>query len=252
MKKKEWNEGLNYLDADLVEKYTLQKDRLRQKGKKAKGVWIRVGAIAACFLLIVSAMIVVPMLREDDPIVQPSPETTGNDLQDTPDPLSGTYSFDSFEDFKQHEKRAGEKAISYYYTPDSLPDDYELLRITKRDDTYVMVEYALSASESLQTSGLNEYDTERLTTLICRYSLYSDGEQALQKNFISKGYEPLEHNGRIYYCLYEYAENDPNKQKIGYEIAFLEDGDLIFMHLPAVDSFENMMKFARVAKVKLD
>ena len=31
MKKKEWNEGLDRLDADLVEKYVEQKDQLRQK-----------------------------------------------------------------------------------------------------------------------------------------------------------------------------------------------------------------------------
>ena len=36
MKKKEWNEGLNYLDPDLVEKHIEQKERLRQKNKKRK------------------------------------------------------------------------------------------------------------------------------------------------------------------------------------------------------------------------
>ena len=35
MKKKEWNEGLNHLDPDLVEKYVEQKDRLENR-KKAK------------------------------------------------------------------------------------------------------------------------------------------------------------------------------------------------------------------------
>ena len=66
MKKKEWNEGLNHLDPDLVEKYIEQKDRLRQKNKKHKSVWLRFGAIAACLLLIVSAIIVVPILRENN------------------------------------------------------------------------------------------------------------------------------------------------------------------------------------------
>ena len=64
------NEDLNYLGPDL-EKYTLPKDRLRQKNKKLKSVWLRFGAIAACFLLIVSSVIVVPMLREDNPGVEP-------------------------------------------------------------------------------------------------------------------------------------------------------------------------------------
>ena len=51
MKKKEWNEGLNHIDPDLVEKYVEQKDRLRQKNKKPKGVWLRFGAIAAGFAI---------------------------------------------------------------------------------------------------------------------------------------------------------------------------------------------------------
>ena len=50
MKKKEWNEGLNHIDPDLVEKYVEQKDRLRHKNKKPNGGWLRFGAIAACFL----------------------------------------------------------------------------------------------------------------------------------------------------------------------------------------------------------
>ena len=64
MKKQEWNEGLDHLDPDLVEKYVEQKDRLRQKNKKPKSVWLRFGAIAACFVLIMSAVIVVPMLQK--------------------------------------------------------------------------------------------------------------------------------------------------------------------------------------------
>ena len=53
MKKKEWNEGLNLLDPDLVEKYVEQKDRLRQQ--KNKAVWLRFGAIAACFAVAIMA-----------------------------------------------------------------------------------------------------------------------------------------------------------------------------------------------------
>ena len=78
MKKKEWNEGLNHLDPDLIEKHIEQKERLRQKNKKPKSVWLRFGAIAACFLLIVSVILAVPMLREDDPGVIPGPGTTDN------------------------------------------------------------------------------------------------------------------------------------------------------------------------------
>ena len=36
MKKKEWNEGLNHLDPDLIEKHIEQKERLRQKKQKSE------------------------------------------------------------------------------------------------------------------------------------------------------------------------------------------------------------------------
>ena len=47
------------------------KTNLKKERKPNKSVWLRFGAIAACFLLIVSAVIVVPMLREDNPGVEP-------------------------------------------------------------------------------------------------------------------------------------------------------------------------------------
>ena len=61
--------------------------------KKAKinnrSMWLRFGAIAACFLLIVSVILAVPMLREDDPGVIPEPGTdigSGSaDVEDEPD-----------------------------------------------------------------------------------------------------------------------------------------------------------------------
>lgn len=63
MKTEEWNEGLNYLDSDLVENYVKQKDMFRRKKKVAKGLWLRWGALAACLALLVSAVLVAPMLQ---------------------------------------------------------------------------------------------------------------------------------------------------------------------------------------------
>ena len=47
------------------------KTNLKKERKTNKNVWLRFGAIAACFLLIVSAVIVVPMLRDDDIGIKP-------------------------------------------------------------------------------------------------------------------------------------------------------------------------------------
>ncbi len=95
MKKKEWNEGLNHLDPDLIEKHIEQKERLRQKKQKTKGIWLRFGAIAACFLLIVSAIIVVPMLRGDDPI-SPLPPSDSAVIAVPSPPAYSSYDYKSY------------------------------------------------------------------------------------------------------------------------------------------------------------
>ncbi|MBQ8399992.1 MAG: hypothetical protein IJX08_08540 [Clostridia bacterium] len=57
MNKKDWNEGLNHLDPDLIEQYVLQKEELVKK-KKVRSVWLRTGALAACLALIVGTILV--------------------------------------------------------------------------------------------------------------------------------------------------------------------------------------------------
>ena len=61
------------------------KTNLKKEKKTNKTVWLRFGAIAACFVLIVSAIIVVPMLREDDPEHVQEKETEDKPLVDSPD-----------------------------------------------------------------------------------------------------------------------------------------------------------------------
>ena len=65
MKQTEWNEGMNHLDSDLVERYVEKKDQLLRRGRAAKKTWLRVGIVAACFLILVSAALTVPMPQKD-------------------------------------------------------------------------------------------------------------------------------------------------------------------------------------------
>ncbi len=175
------------------------------------------------------------------------------------DPLPSTApeSFGSFDDFEEHEKNAKTNAVSFYYVPASVPSGFELTEIAKRNDIYVMVTYsipntALSVYDAQEDAGLNSYDASRLQTLICERSLSHDGQSTLETSFIANGYEPMEYEGRTYYRWDEHAENDPEKRVIGYELAFLDDGNLIFLHLPAIDTFENMMRYASVEKVEIE
>ncbi len=173
-----------------------------------------------------------------------------------PLPYTAPELFGSFKDFEEHEKKAKTNAVSFYYVPASVPSGFELTEIAKRDNIYVMVTYsipdnALSANDAQEYAGLNSYDASRLQTLICERWLYPDGQSSLE-SFIANDYKPMEYEGRTYYRWDEHAENDPEKRVIGYELAFLDDGNLIFMHLPAIDTFENMMKYAKVEKAEIE
>ncbi|MBQ5762289.1 MAG: hypothetical protein IIW02_05710 [Clostridia bacterium] len=86
MKENEFLDGVSNIESDVVERFVSMDNKLQKKAykPKSKGIWLRFGAIAACFLLIVSAAIVVPMLREEDPGVIPGPGTTDNPVVNHP------------------------------------------------------------------------------------------------------------------------------------------------------------------------
>ena len=88
MKENEFLDGVSNIEADVVERFVSMDNKLQKKSNKpkSKGIWLRFGAIAACFLLIVSVIIAVPMLREDDPGVINPPDETGNDVGANPAP----------------------------------------------------------------------------------------------------------------------------------------------------------------------
>lgn len=61
MKQNEWNEGINGIDPALVKKYFKQKDKYKQR-KKRRSAFLRFGAIAACFAVIVGAVLALPII----------------------------------------------------------------------------------------------------------------------------------------------------------------------------------------------
>ena len=134
MKKKEWNEGLNHIDPDLVEKYVEQKDRLRQKNKKPKGVWLRFGVIAACFVLIVSAVIVVPMLRE-------------NNLPDVPTWDTAQYSADEIANLFDAMNLLG--VATNAYTKIYVPNSKYLYINNMTNDEYLKVYQHVNTNKEL-------------------------------------------------------------------------------------------------------
>jgi hypothetical protein len=176
----------------------------------------------------------------------PTPTTNPND---TPIQLAPEL-FASFEAFEQHEKGLGEKALSHYFVPAELSDEYEFFNITKRENVYVAVHYKVTEKIS-SSEKLNSYELERLSTLICKYELFTtDPQYTIEKSYIKNGYKAFEYKGKTYYRHDEYSTDNPDRL-LGYGIVFTVDDCLIYMHLPAIDTFENMMQFANLQKVTI-
>lgn len=82
MKENEFLDGVSNIEPDVVERFISMDNKLQKKANKpkSKGIWLRFGAIAACFLLIVSVIIAMPMLFEEDiPVSLPDNGLAGNE-----------------------------------------------------------------------------------------------------------------------------------------------------------------------------
>ena len=68
MKENEFLDGVSNIEPDVVERFVSMDNKLQKKANKpkSKGIWLRLGAAVACFALVVSAIIVLPMLIGED------------------------------------------------------------------------------------------------------------------------------------------------------------------------------------------
>ena len=69
MKENVFLNGVTSIDPDIVERFISMDNKLQKKVNKSKtkAIWLRLGAIAACFALIISTILIVPMFRDDKP-----------------------------------------------------------------------------------------------------------------------------------------------------------------------------------------
>lgn len=186
MNKKQWNEGLNHLDPDLVEKYVAQKDRLAQK-KTARRVWLRLGAAAACLALIVSAFFAAPILfpnRSSIPIVHIQSASS-----------APQYYGASFSDGASLAGDAAERGISVtaQYI-ETLPDTYTFF------DDWNQYEYRLLRMKTVKLlSGLEMTEEFYYMVLVDYMTDFSVFDRLVIDNMAQYGYE--------YSVLYNKTQN---------------------------------------------
>ena len=67
-------DAITELDSDILERYVRMKNSLVTQKKPKNRTWIKWLSMAACFCLIISAIVIVPMLQEDSPGIIPNPD----------------------------------------------------------------------------------------------------------------------------------------------------------------------------------
>ena len=132
MKKNEFTEGLDHINAEIVESYIKQKDSLMQR-RKTQGVWLRIVAIVACLAVLVGAAIILPMLSKDNSSTPPPTVPIWDGAQYSADEVAGL--FDSMKN-----DSVATNAYTKIYVPDSkylylseIPDE-ALLGIYQYND----------------------------------------------------------------------------------------------------------------------
>ena len=121
MKEHEFLDGVSQIEADVVESFVAMDARLQRKAgrSKARIIWTRIGAVAACFAVILSAVMILPMLGGGSPeIFDPPfdfPFIGGIPNEDPTPPQHASFDFDSYRKmirgFKQSGLLAGSNSI---------------------------------------------------------------------------------------------------------------------------------------------
>jgi hypothetical protein len=121
MKEQEFLDGVSLIEADVVESFVAMDARLQRKAgrSKAKIIWTRIGTVAACFVVILSAVMILPMLGVGSPEVFDPPFELpfwgGSSNEDPAPPQHASFDFDSYEkmirDFKKSGLLAGSESI---------------------------------------------------------------------------------------------------------------------------------------------
>jgi hypothetical protein len=159
--------------------------------------------------------------------------------------------FTSIEEFVAYEKSLGANSSKCYYIPSALGDDYELYSIMRQVKNPVITYEHITVKYKLKGADIDEgsnIDT-RTKIISCEYSVREYSDKAFE-NYANNGFEAFEYGGRQLYKLDIYTAD--KTMLLSYRVIFRIDGHLIGMHLPATESFENMMKYTDVIRVDIE
>ena len=230
MKENEFLDGLSNIESDVIERFVLMDNKLKRKANKTKptGIWLRFGAIAACFMLIVGVIIVVPMLRGD----VDDTTTEGDDRR-----FRNADTLEKYNDFM-------DKYVfsNSFVTYDSLSDlgEFDKFYIhycmgakeKYTEEELALLEFSEGYHYKLKGKNGSElyihvYFAPEFDEVIDRPPEYQHLEEC-PESFLTSECEGLEYNG-IYYVYGQHKSEESGQREL-YEIIFCSNGNQIAIH----------------------
>ena len=259
MKKENISEALNNIDFDMVEDVY---ENTNAKKKNSKNLWFTWRATPAPLKTITpdistpenstnSTSLSTTETWGTEPLGTESSSTTIFSTQAQNPSLYAPKTFTSIEEFIAYEKSLGEAASECYYIPSALGDDYELYSILRQVKNPTISYEHITVKYKLKGADIDEgsYIDLRTKMISCEYSVREYSDIAFE-NYTNNGFEAFEYGGRQLYKLDIYSVDETTL--LSYRVIFRIDGHLIGMHIPAIDSFENMMKYTDVIRVDIE
>jgi len=134
--------------------------------------------------------------------------------------------------------------------PTKVPEGFTFTDIREREDVYVTVTF--NAGGNAVSTGTSTYAAERLNSFICQYTISDHPETTLNQLKQNVGYnQTVTYNDKTYFMLLDVDPSAP-ETVVGYDLAFVEEGYVILLHLPAIDTLDNMMKYTEITIVDLE
>lgn len=113
MREQEFLDAVSHIEADVVESFVAMDARLQRKAgrSKSKVIWIRIGSVAACFAVVLCAVMILPMLGVGSPEVFDPPFELpfwgGSSNEDPSPPQYAPFDFDSYKGMIRGFKKSG-------------------------------------------------------------------------------------------------------------------------------------------------
>ena len=150
--------------------------------------------------------------------------------------------FNTFQEFEENEKKQND-GMSAYYVPAVLGEQCSLIGISKREGVYLATSYQVF-TQTIHPNANTAYEKELVGSILCTQYLFPVTNETI--SFFQRNFQEIYYNDSLYY--YTESRSLDKSDLLGYEISFIIDQTAFHIHLPAVNSFEEMMQYTKLVK----